>query len=69
VTSDNTHWGTVYKATTSGTVTVLLTFARAGGGNPAGPLTQAGDGAIYGTAITGGPGERGVVFRLVLSTP
>jgi len=66
---DNTSVGSLYQATTSGTVTVLHTFARADGERPYGTLTPVGDGVSYGTTFYGGRGRRGVLFRLTSSPP
>jgi uncharacterized repeat protein (TIGR03803 family) len=56
--------GSLYQATTAGAATVLHTFAPTTGHRPYGTLTQGNDGALYGTTLLGGPGQRGVVFRV-----
>ena len=72
--SDFQHRGTVYKITSSGSLTILHRFSNAknDGGQPLG-LTLGSDGNFYGTTATGGqkPGGRadgqGTVFRITPS--
>jgi uncharacterized repeat protein (TIGR03803 family) len=55
--------GTVFRVTSQGAVTILVTFDWANGALPAGPLTLGEDGNFYGTTIYGGAFE-GTVFRM-----
>jgi len=57
--------GTVFKITSSGTLTTLHSFAGSDGANPPARLVQASDGNLYGTTYVGGADGRGTVFRLV----
>lgn len=60
--------GTVFKMTTSGTVTVLYQFAgcstTTNGCNPTAGLVQGTDGNYYGAATGGGTSNQGVVFKI-----
>jgi uncharacterized repeat protein (TIGR03803 family) len=57
--------GTIFKITTDGTVTVLRQLTKAtDGANPKGSLVQGTDGALYGTASTGGLYGAGTIFRI-----
>jgi uncharacterized repeat protein (TIGR03803 family) len=61
--------GTVFKISTSGTVTTLASFNQATGFNPSSPLIQATDGNFYGTTPEGGvnyPGF-GTIFKITPS--
>lgn len=56
--------GTVFQATTTGSVSVLHEFTGVDGSKPSG-LLLASDGRLYGTTATGGPyNNLGTVFRL-----
>ena len=56
--------GTVYEISpATGAFASLLSFSRAAGQYPGGPLLLASDGALYGTTFAGGPSDDGVVFR------
>ena len=61
--------GTVFVMSPSGTLTSLVNFTgttgTAVGSSPKGGLAQAGDGAFYGTTLTGGTGGFGNIFKLV----
>ena len=59
-------YGTVFRLAPDGTFTVLYRFGDANEGvNPAGALTLASDGNLYGTTSRGGgPSNSGTVFRL-----
>lgn len=59
--------GTVFRITTDGTLTVLLSFTGANGGNPEGQLVVGADGALYGTTMTGGDADRGTIYKLTTS--
>ncbi len=60
--------GTVFKMTTAGHVTVLHQFNECGlatlGCNPQAGLVQGTDGNFYGTALSGGTNNQGVVFKI-----
>ncbi|PYT47137.1 MAG: hypothetical protein DMG44_19010 [Acidobacteria bacterium] len=58
--------GTVFKLTLQGQITVLYTFASpyANGRTPRGGLVEGGDGYLYGTTISGGLSNYGVVFKI-----
>ena len=62
----NNGSGTVFKLNTNGTgFTVLWSLTNATtGGTPRGGLIQGTDGALYGTASTGGTRTNGTVFKL-----
>jgi len=58
-------WGTVFKITSSGELTLLHSFTGgADGSMPMSGLVQATDGNLYGTAQQGGSAARGVLFRI-----
>ena len=58
-------FGTLFKMTPAGAVTPLYGFTGGDdGGNPLGSLVQGRDGALYGTASTGGSNGFGAVFSL-----
>jgi len=55
--------GTIFKCTTSGTLTTLVNFDSASGDYPVGNLIQASDGNFYGTTSEGGMYNQGTFFR------
>jgi uncharacterized repeat protein (TIGR03803 family) len=55
--------GTVFRLSAAGKETVLHSFTGSSGGNPEGVLVRDAKGNLYGTAVSGGPGD-GVVFKL-----
>jgi uncharacterized repeat protein (TIGR03803 family) len=58
-------FGTVFKITPVGGLTVLATFGGSvTGGTPSGELTFGPDGSLYGTTFFDGPGGQGTVFRV-----
>jgi uncharacterized repeat protein (TIGR03803 family) len=57
-------YGTVYKMTPAGTLTVLYPFDHTHGGQPHGPLVQGTDGKLYGTTYSGGTNGYGTVFKV-----
>jgi uncharacterized repeat protein (TIGR03803 family) len=65
--SSATDYGSVYKMTSSGTFTVLHTFAGSDGANPIAPLMQGTDGAFYGSTFSGGTNGDGTIFRITAS--
>lgn len=60
--------GTVFKITTSGTLTTLYSFGaktnNADGANPVGALVQGSNGNLYGTTFAGGASNDGTVFQI-----
>ncbi|MFZ0912908.1 MAG: choice-of-anchor tandem repeat GloVer-containing protein, partial [Candidatus Korobacteraceae bacterium] len=59
--------GTVFKITTSGTLTTLHSFAITDGAAPSGTLVKASDGNFYGTTYEGGASNAGTVFKITPS--
>ncbi len=61
--------GTAFKVTTSGTYTLLHSFANTAtdGGYPSGGLTLGSNGNFYGTTQQGGSQSQGVVFQMTSS--
>jgi uncharacterized repeat protein (TIGR03803 family) len=58
-------YGTVFKISTSGTLTTLYSFAGGDGANPSAALVQGVDGSFYGTTLDGGTGVGyGTVFKI-----
>jgi uncharacterized repeat protein (TIGR03803 family) len=57
------NFGTVFKITPMGTLTVLHSFNTNDGANPRSALVQGTDGNFYGTTMNGGKGG-GTVFRI-----
>jgi len=58
-------YGSIFRVTTSGAFTNLLSFSYTNGAFPSSPLLVGADGAFYGTTRAGGPmGWYGTVFRL-----
>jgi uncharacterized repeat protein (TIGR03803 family) len=57
-------YGTVFKVTTNGVLTTLVSFTSDNGSNPRAGLTLGSDGHFYGTTSGGGSGGGGTVFRL-----
>ena len=56
--------GTVFRVTTNGTLTTLLSFAGTNGAHPVAGLTLGDDGSFYGTTFEGGGFNAGTVFRV-----
>lgn len=60
--------GTIYKlAPSTGAVSVLYSLCTTDGTSAMTGVIQASDGALYGTAYTGGPGGYGTLFRVTLA--
>ena len=60
--------GTVFRITTNGVFTSLLSFSGNNGGSPQAALVQGTDGSLYGTTAFGGANAtNGTVFRITLS--
>jgi uncharacterized repeat protein (TIGR03803 family) len=62
-------WGTVFKITTSGALTILYSFSGypIDGGFPAAGLVQGRDGNLYGACSAGGANGWGTVFKITTS--
>jgi uncharacterized repeat protein (TIGR03803 family) len=56
--------GTIFKISHKGSFSVLHCFGSADAGDPVGPLIQASDGNVYGTASEFGTEGQGAVFRI-----
>jgi uncharacterized repeat protein (TIGR03803 family) len=56
--------GTLFRVTTSGTLTTLVNFNNTNGAYPIGGVTFGPDNNLYGTASSGGIGNNGTVFEL-----
>lgn len=59
-------WGTMFRVTTTGGVTILANFTTSTGGVPNGRLTLGPDGSFYGTTSFTGPGGVGTIFRVTI---
>jgi uncharacterized repeat protein (TIGR03803 family) len=59
----NNH-GTIFKLTSTGTLTVLKSFTDADGSYPQGSLVQGRDGDFYGMTYGGGSDDQGTIFRI-----
>lgn len=61
-------YGTIFRVTSDGTLTVLHSFTGGAGGTyPVGPLIQATDGNLYGMTNSGGAASGGTVYKLDLN--
>jgi uncharacterized repeat protein (TIGR03803 family) len=60
-------YGTVFKITPSGTLTIVHSFDYTNGGNPEAGLVEASDGNLYGTTEDGGGTDSGTVFKITPS--
>ena len=56
--------GAIFKMTSSGIVTRLISFGEFNGSEPMAGLTQGNDGKLYGTTSHGGFNDNGVIFRI-----
>jgi uncharacterized repeat protein (TIGR03803 family) len=63
----STGCGTVFKITSSGTLTTLYNFSRTDGANPFAALVQAADENFYGATTGGGAADVGTVFKITAS--
>jgi uncharacterized repeat protein (TIGR03803 family) len=61
--------GTIFRITTDGQFTTILSFDNAKGIEPLGGLVQGKDGIFYGTTSRAGPGGGGTIFRLGSNLP
>ena len=59
-------YGSVYRVTLGGTLTVLHWFQGTDGYGPVGGLVQASDGNLYGTTPYGGANGSGTIFKMTL---
>jgi len=59
-----TGYGTVFRMTTNGSLTTLVSFNGFNGAYPSSALTLGTDGNFYGTTKTGGSGSYGTVFKV-----
>src|SRR5262249_1373892 len=59
--------GTVFRLSTSGQFTNLVTFDKTNGATPKAGLVQGPDGNFYGTTSAGGTDNQGTVFKLTPS--
>ena len=57
-------YGTVFRVTTGGALTILTNFNNSNGANPYASLTLGPDGNFYGTTQSGGPSNAGTVFKV-----
>jgi uncharacterized repeat protein (TIGR03803 family) len=57
-------YGTVFKVTTNGTLTTLVSFNETNGASPEAALTLGPDGCFYGTTSSGGSSNYGTVFKV-----
>lgn len=56
--------GTVFRISTNGTLTTLVTFNNTNGASSYAALTRAEDGNLYGTTAFGGSSSNGTLFRI-----
>jgi uncharacterized repeat protein (TIGR03803 family) len=56
--------GTVFRITTNGVLTTLVSFNNTNGATPRDGVIRGDDGNFYGTTASGGPGTLGIVFRM-----
>ena len=62
--SGTNNTGTIFRMTTNGTLTTLVSFTGFNGSYPAGQLVIGPDGSFYGTTAYGGISNNGTVFRV-----
>ena len=56
--------GTVYRFSTNGTLSTLVSLGGTNGGSPHGQLVAGPDGSLYGTTTIQGSNNAGTVFRI-----
>ena len=61
------NYGSIFKISTSGTLTTVHSFNSTDGTTPDGGLVQASDGTFYGTTLGGGANNYGTVFKMTPS--
>ncbi|HEY5298827.1 MAG TPA: choice-of-anchor tandem repeat GloVer-containing protein [Verrucomicrobiae bacterium] len=64
-----TGYGTIFKWTTNGVFSTLLSFNNTNGANPQAALILGTDASLYGTTANGGANGSGTVFRLEITSP
>lgn len=57
-------YGSIFRITTSGTLTTLVSFYYGGPSTPRGGVTLGSDGTFYGATLLGGLYDSGVVYRM-----
>ena len=62
-----TDAGTIFRMTSTGTLTTILSFNGTNGANPYGGLVQGTDGDLYGLTAGGGAGYQGSAYKMDLS--
>jgi len=66
--TNGSGYGTIFKMTTDGVLTTLISFSGTNGAfpgnNPSAGLVQGVDGNLYGTTYTGGSSNAGTVFKM-----
>ena len=58
------NFGTVFKVTTNGQLTSLVSFVGTNGAYPYGGLTLGSDGSFYGTTVGDGASDGGTIFKV-----
>jgi uncharacterized repeat protein (TIGR03803 family) len=66
-TGGSSGFGTIFKSTTAGAVTVLHNLQNSDGSTPQYSLLQGTDGLLYGTTVNGGANGAGAVFKVTTS--
>ena len=61
---DNGGDGTVFKMTSGGVLTTLLSFSNTNGYDPEAAVVQGADGLLYGTTASGGTNGQGTAFKI-----
>jgi uncharacterized repeat protein (TIGR03803 family) len=56
-------YGTIFRMTPAGSLTVLATFDGVNGASPCSKLCQGKDGDFYGTTVEGGKYNKGGIFK------
>jgi uncharacterized repeat protein (TIGR03803 family) len=56
--------GTVFRVSTNGVLTTLVSFNDTNGANPYAEVIEGLDGSFYGTTVNGGPADVGTIFRV-----
>ena len=61
---ETTAPGTIFRLSSSGLLSTLVSFNRTNGANPEGLLVCGADGNLYGTTVAGGSANVGTIFRV-----
>jgi uncharacterized repeat protein (TIGR03803 family) len=61
--------GTVFRVTTSGELSTVITFTGPNGAYPLASLAVGADGHLYGTTSKGGASDNGTVFKISIPAP